>query len=231
MALLDSMGAYGTARTLAYGRVRGTANRGSTRRTFCSRRRSPTSIVSATLLSDGTYQQICITAGLSASGLPSWNESPGGVTGWGAAAFKNQGSTNGAGTQYGLWVLGEGEWDGFDTLWNQTSPLFVIGAGYSISSGTYDSGPSLLNPAAIHFHSGTDGAFGASLPTPIIQRSRPGRRQLALRAAHGRGHRHSVLLAHGVLHAEVAAGIHHHRQLPDQPDRADAESDRRLARA
>ena len=58
---------------------------------------------------------------------------PGGVTGWGASAWKNQGSTNGAGTQYGLWALGEGPWDGLDTLWNQTSPLFVIGAGYPTS--------------------------------------------------------------------------------------------------
>jgi hypothetical protein len=166
MALLDSMGAYGTGKALAYGRVRATGKKWIDQINVLPAPQSGHFYNVGDIISDGTYQQVCVTAGLSGSGLPGWNESPGGLTGWGGAAFKNGGSTNGAGTQYGLWVLGEGEWDGFDILWNQTSPLFAVGLGYDIGTGLYDAGPTLLNPAAIHFHSGTDGAFGASLPVP-----------------------------------------------------------------
>ncbi len=167
------MGAYGTAKALAYGRVRATGVKWIDQTNVLEGPQISHYYSNGDTLSDGTYLQFCEDPGLSGSTLPSsWNATVGGTTTWGGATFINQGSTNGSGTQYGLWVLGEGEWDGFDRIWNQGSaPLFVIGGNYDISTGTYAvfgaGGAGLgLNPPLIHFHSGTDGALGSSLPVP-----------------------------------------------------------------
>lgn len=119
------------------------------------------------VLSDGTNLQVCITAGLSGDTFPSsWNHAPAGNTSWGSTTFENQGTTGGGGYQYGFWILGEGPWDGFDLIWNQTAPLFLIGYDYKIGIGGYNPGPLTLNPPSIRFHAGCDGALGSGLPTP-----------------------------------------------------------------
>ncbi len=164
MALNVANAQQGSPLPIAYGRVRATGSQ-IINQTDVAQQWQPSHSYSANdFITDGTNGQICIVGGFSGGSAPSWNTIPGGNTSDNGVTWQNQGSSNGDGTMYGFWVLGEGEWDGFDTLWNQNSPLFAIGYQYDISSGSYAAwGP---NPPSIHFHSGTDGALGAGLPSP-----------------------------------------------------------------
>ncbi|HME57237.1 MAG TPA: hypothetical protein VKF63_02790 [Terracidiphilus sp.] len=68
------------------------------------------------------------------------------------------------GTEYGGWLLGEGEWDGFDIMWNAGNNCVALGNNpkYGWPPGTpyIPQGP---NPPTIHFHAGTDTPIGSPI--------------------------------------------------------------------
>ena len=167
MALNVGTAQPGTALPIAYGLVRATGQQIINQTDVLAPWQPGKSYSNGDSITDGTYQQLRTVPGFSGTTEPTFNTTPGGFTSDNGVgdAWVNAGSTNGDGTMYGFWVLGEGEWDGFDTLWNQgESPLFTIGNGYDIATGVYNVGQP--NQPAVHFHSGTDGALGASLPIP-----------------------------------------------------------------
>ncbi|MGB8887107.1 MAG: hypothetical protein WCC87_10320 [Candidatus Korobacteraceae bacterium] len=164
MAISVANAQQGIALPIAYGRVRATGAQIINQTDVLLQWQAGTAYSVGDAVTDGTYQQTCVTGGFSGSSTPSWSPTLGDFTSDGGVTWVNAGSSNGDGTQYGFWILGEGEWDGFETIWNQTAPLFAIGYYYDISSGAYTAwGP---NPPEIHFHSGTDGPLGSSLPSP-----------------------------------------------------------------
>jgi hypothetical protein len=166
MALNVGTAQPGTALPIAYGLVRATGQQIINQTDVLPPWQPGKAYSDGDAITDGTYQQTRCVPGFSGSTEPTFNTTPGDFTSDNGIgdAWVNAGSSNGDGTQYGLWILGEGEWDGFQSLWNQMSPLFDIGDNYDITTGSY--GTYAPNPPLIHFHSGTDGALGASLPAP-----------------------------------------------------------------
>ena len=65
------------------------------------------------------------------------------------------------GTEWGFWALGDGEWDGFDTLWVNDLEI-----GWDWDAGTYHGAGSESYGGlfgTVHFHPGTDTPPGSSL--------------------------------------------------------------------
>jgi hypothetical protein len=125
-----------------------------------------TALLTPCILDSNGNLQIVHTSGTSGGSEPTnWAQDLHHLTsGDGSMVWQNWGGGQ-DGAEIGLWLLGEGEWDGFNSLYNQgTAPMGVIASNYGYAGrGSYWShGPS---PAVIHFHAGCDTPTG-SLVTP-----------------------------------------------------------------
>src|ERR1035438_8800920 len=78
-------------------------------------------LYSDVILDNNGNLQVCTTSGTSGS-VPTWDTKYGAYTTTGGATFRNYGPGQ-DGAQIGFWLLGEGEWDSFISLYNQGAPL------------------------------------------------------------------------------------------------------------
>lgn len=72
-----------------------------------------------------------------------------------SATLQHTGNSNLDYTRIGFWLLGEGEWDGLDEMWDTGLGRLL----YTSESA---------DPATLHFHPGCDaprGAFNTSIPS------------------------------------------------------------------
>ncbi len=74
--------------------------------------------------------------------------------------------TDTGGTMYGAWLLGDDEWDGFDTLWNTAPGISGLGElwAYNYADGSYQH-TAAPDPPVIHLHPGTDTPVGSYITT------------------------------------------------------------------
>jgi|ERR1039458_6271144 hypothetical protein len=109
-----------------------------------------------TCLDSNGNLEVCMTAHTSGGTEPTWNTNIGGFTD--GHNWQNYGALQ-DGPQIGVWLLGEGEWDGFVSLYNQIAPLQPFATNYNRADGSYfPHGPA---PPTIHFHAGCDTPVGS----------------------------------------------------------------------
>src|ERR1039458_7670714 len=109
-----------------------------------------------TCLDSNGNLEVCMTAHTSGGTEPTWNTNIGGFTD--GHNWQNYGALQ-DGQEIGVWLLGEGEWDGFVSLYNQIAPLQPFATNYNRADGSYfPHGPA---PPTIHFHAGCDTPVGS----------------------------------------------------------------------
>ncbi len=161
MPTVTGQAQVGTGLPLCYGRVVATGQR-VIDYTIPILAWTPSTIHAVNDLISDTKQRFlykCTTAGSSGSSYPDLTTTIGNTTTDGTVVWTNEGYLS-AGQTYGIWLLGEGEWDGFDVLWNMgTEPVQPFAFDYGVSGrGTcIPWGP---NPPTVHFHEGTDTPVG-----------------------------------------------------------------------
>lgn len=124
-------------------------------------RKHPTD-VGEEVTDDNGYIQRCTTAGTTGDTKPSpWNETPTDTTDDGSVVWTNDNH----GKQYGFYLLGEGEWDGFNALHNRGG--IAAQGGFARAYGYAGAGTWINNAPDgeydVHFHPGFDTPVGTGL--------------------------------------------------------------------